>query len=69
MQQPTVMSLLQLQHKSSVIMRSIPDEINTNIDTKDISSDSTTDSYHGYGRLGQVECSLDNLKSLERMSE
>ena len=64
-------SLLHLQHKSSVFMRGvpIPEEEPTLTGTKDSSSESTTTSVTSYGPLGQVECPLDNLKGLEKMSE
>ena len=66
LQQPTVTSLLQLQHKSSVFMRglSIPEEEPTLTATE-----STTNSVTSYGPLGQVECPLDNLKGLEKVGE
>ena len=70
-QRPTVTSLLELQHKSSVFIRSvhIPEEEPTSLTaTKDSSSESTTNSVNSYGPVGQVECSLENFKDLEKTS-
>ena len=69
--QPTVTTLLELQHKSSMFLRSIPfpEEPTTLTGTKDSSSESTCDNYCKYGPLGHVECSLENLKGLEKMGE
>jgi hypothetical protein len=68
--QPTMMSLLELQHKSSVFIRSIPipeEEPTTLMGTKDSSSDSTTtNSVNSYGPVGQVECPLENFKDMEK---
>ena len=64
------MSLLELQHKSSVFIRSIPipEEEPTLTGTKDSSSESTTNSISCFGPVGQVECSLDNFKDMEKTS-
>ena len=68
-QQPTVASLLQLQHRSSMFLRNIPIPDQPTPPTKDSPPVSTTDSYCSYGRLGQVECTLESFESLERVGE
>jgi hypothetical protein len=65
--QPTVASLLQLQHRSSMFLRNIPIPDQPTPPTKDSPPVSTTDSYCSYGRLGQVECTLESFESLERV--
>ena len=63
-QQPTVMSLLHFQHRPSVVMQCIPDEVR---DIKEAHEESTTDSFHTYGTLGQVECPLESFETLEKV--
>ena len=65
-QQPTVTSLLQLQHRSSVF-RNLPSSDNPTA-VRDSSSESSSDVCN-YGPLGLVDCSLENLEGLERISE
>ena len=66
-QQPTVTSLLQLQHRSSVF-RNLPNSDNPTA-VRDSSSESSSDVVCNYGPLGLVDCSLENLEGLERISE
>ena len=65
-QQPTVTSLLQLQHRASVF-RNLPSSDNHTA-VRDSSSESSSDVCN-YGPLGLVDCSLENLEGLERISE